>query len=269
MKTLIIIQARTGSSRLPNKVMLPLAGKPLLQRMIERVQASKCRNEMVVATSIEPEDDPIRDLCRSIGVRCYSGHPTDLLERHYQAALREGADIVVKIPSDCPMIDPAVIDRVVEFHRTHPALFDFVSNLHPATYPDGNDVEVMSMEVLECARREAVKDYEREHTTPFIWEQPGRFKLGSVLWETGLNYSMSHRWTIDYPEDYLFIKSVYDELWRRSPGVFSINDVLQLLKERPELARINERYAGVNWYRNHINELRTISSAETKHLVHQ
>jgi spore coat polysaccharide biosynthesis protein SpsF len=267
MKILIVIQARTASSRLPNKVLLPLAGAPLLQRMIERVQAVECSYDVVVATTIERHDDPIRSLCRSIGVRCFSGHPTDLLDRHFQAARREKADVIVKIPSDCPLVDPAVIDTVIKFFLTQAKPFDYVSNLHPATYPDGNDVEVMTVDALEIAWREAAKDYEREHTTPFLWEQPDRFVLGSVLCESGMDYSMKHRWTIDYPEDYILIKRVFDELWSAEKSAFTMYDILKLMSKKPEIRSVNARYIGVNWYRHYAGQLKTVSVAEARQAV--
>ncbi len=262
MRMLVVVQARTGSSRLPGKILMPLQGKPLLQRMLERVRAASVPFQLVVATTVDPEDDPVRDLCHSLGIDCFSGHPTDLLDRHYRAARERNANVVVKIPSDCPLIDPRVIDRVLGFFLQHSTEYDYVSNLHPATYPDGNDVEVMTMETLSIAWREATKDFEREHTTPFIWERPERFRIGNVVWETGLNYSMSHRWTIDYPEDYAFLQRVYDALWKESAPFFSINDILRLLDEKPEIAAINAKYAGMNWYRHHAGELRTVTEAE-------
>ncbi|PIO47518.1 MAG: acylneuraminate cytidylyltransferase [[Chlorobium] sp. 445] len=266
MKLLVVVQARTGSSRLPNKIFLPLAGKPLLQRQLERIQAACTPFELIVATTIDPSDDAVRKLCNDINVKCFSGHPTDLLDRHYQAALQEKADAVVKIPSDCPLIDPHVIDRVLGAFLHHYEHIDYVSNLHPPTYPDGNDVEVMPIHVLEIAWREATKNYEREHTTPFIWEQPERFRLMNVVWESGLDYSKSHRFTIDYPEDYEFIKVVYDELWTAHRPIFLLADILQLLEAKPELLSLNQKYAGVNWYRLHIGELKTISAKDTRQI---
>jgi len=243
---------------------MPLAGEPLLRRMLERVQASTTPDAITVATTTDRGDDPIRDLCRQMALDCFSGHPTDLLDRHYRAAKRAMADIVVKIPSDCPLIDPAIIDRVLTFFAENRDSYDFVSNLHPATYPDGNDVEAMTFPSLETAWKEARKDFEREHTTPFIWEQPDRFRIGNLEWETGLNYSMSHRWTIDFPEDYEFIKAVYDALWTDERPVFSLQDVLHLLAQRPDIVSLNSRYAGVNWYRDHLDKLKTVTSEETK-----
>lgn len=264
MKTAIVIQARTGSSRLPGKVLMPLAGKPLLERMVERVSASKLADEIIIATTIDSEDDPIETICNTIGVKVFRGHPDDLVDRHYKAAKEFDADVVVKIPSDCPLIDPAVIDRVLQCYYDNSSRYDFVSNLHPATYPDGNDVEVMPMAVLKTVWLEAAKDYEREHTTPFIWEHPERFRIANVEWETGLDLSMSHRFTIDYPEDYEFINRVYDELYTAQKPIFSLEDILLLLMQKPDLYDINARYAGVNWYRKHLGELLTIDVTKTK-----
>ncbi len=258
-----VIQARTGSSRLPNKILLPLANKPLLYRMFERVAASKKRGTIVIATTTDKSDDILKNLCDEYDIKCYRGHPTDLLDRHYQAAKNFNADAVVKIPSDCPLIDPNVIDEVINFFIINYKKFDYVSNLHPPTYPDGNDVEIMSMNALENAWMNANKKLEREHTTPYLWENPDKFRIGNVEWESGLDYSMSHRFTIDYEKDYNFIKQVYDELYSVGP-IFTLNDILDLLDRKPEIKKINEEYCGVNWYRNHLDELKTITPDQTK-----
>jgi len=262
MKIVTIIQARMSSTRLPGKVMLPILGKPLLIRMLERVQAAKFIGQLVVATSTNPDDDEIEKLCTNENIICYRGHLTDLLDRHYQVAKLYNADAIVKIPSDCPLIDPSVIDRVID-HYVKSDKFDLVSNLHPASYPDGNDVEILSFAALECAWKDAVKDYEREHTTPFIWEHDEHFAIGNVIWETGLDYSSSHRWTIDFPEDYEFIRKVYVELYPENPA-FDLNDILNLLKRKPEIAEINQQYLGRYWYENHLDELTHIDEYKNK-----
>ncbi len=263
MKIAVVVQARMGSSRLPGKVNLPVAGAPLLVRMLERVLAAKTPFEVVLATTTDSNDDVVAELGTAVGVRVTRGHPTDLIARHLQAAHDASADVVVKIPSDCPLIDPAVIDRVLAYYVDEQT-FDFVSNLHPATYPDGNDVEVFSTALLELANREATKSLEREHTTPFFWEQPERFRLGNVLAESGRDLSMSHRFTIDYPEDYAFVRAVYEALWTPSRPIFSLGDILELLEREPRILELNARYAGVNWYRNHLGELKTVSAAQTR-----
>jgi len=251
-----------SSTRLPGKVMLPLLGKPLLIRMIERVNLAQHVGDVIVATSTNPDDNEIERLCAQNNLICFRGHLTDLLDRHYQVAKQFNADAVVKIPSDCPLIDPKVIDKVIE-HYVSSDEFDFVSNLHPATYPDGNDVEIFSFESLECAWKDATKDYEREHTTPFIWEHQDVFSVGNITWETGDDYSSTHRWTVDFPEDYEFIRKVYDELHLKN-SAFSLNDILTLLKQKPEIAEINQQYLGKYWYENHLDELTHIDEYKNK-----
>ncbi len=265
MKLITVIQARTGSSRLPNKVLMPLAGDVILTRMVERVAAAKLSGRIIVATTLDPSDDPIEKLCKSKGFECFRGHPTDLLDRHTRAAEPHQPDAVIKIPSDCPLIDPKVIDRVIGEFQASFGQYDYVGNLHPATYPDGNDVEVMTWSALTRAHREAKRDLEREHTTPYFWENPNLFKCKNVAWETGLNYSMSHRWTLDFKEDYDFIHAVYSELYKDN-HLFDIQEILGLLDAHPEIFAINSKFAGVNWYRNHLGELKTIRSEETKSL---
>ena len=254
-----------GSSRLPEKVGMLLQGKPLFVRQAERVSAARFRGRVIIATTTEAGDDPIEAICEREGLECFRGDAYDLLDRHYQAALVYPADAVVKIPSDCPLIDPVVIDRVISFYLTHADAFDFVSNLHPATWPDGNDVEVMAFPVLERAWKGADRPLEREHTTPYIWERPGQFRIGNVVMEGGRDYSMTHRFTIDYAADYAFIRAVFDELYPVNP-LFGVDDILALLKRRPDIYAINAAFAGVNWYRHHLGELRTVGVEQTKQL---
>jgi spore coat polysaccharide biosynthesis protein SpsF len=246
---LIVIQARMGSSRLYGKVMKKVCSKPLLYLMIERVQYSKYGHNLLIATTEEKEDDIIESLCRRDNVKCFRGSRVDLLDRHFKAALWQNADIVVKIPSDCPLIDPSVIDRVIEhFIRNHDEV-DYVSNLHPPTYPDGNDVEVMSFNALHRAWKHATLAFEREHTTPYIWMNTGIFRISNVVWESGLDYSKTYRFTLDYQEDFDFIKAVYEELYDDDP-LFSLNDILELLKSRPFIRTINSMHCGKSWLNN-------------------
>ena len=244
---------------------MPIAGKSILLQMFDRVSSANLSGIKIIATTVQPIDDPIIELCKKNKISFFRGHSTDLLDRHYKAALKFNADVVVKIPSDCPLIDPSVIDKVIKYYINNRDKFDFVSNLHPPTYPDGNDVEVMSMKALKEAWIEAKRPLEREHTTPFFWENPERFKIGNVQWDKGLDYSMSHRFTIDYEDDYLFIKKIYDELYPKK-RFFTLDDILDLLERKPELKKINEKYSGVNWYRNHLNELKTINPKQTKQI---
>jgi len=254
-----------GSIRLPGKTMLTLAGKPLIVRMYERVAKSNYAGKIIVVITKEQEDDELLKICKQNNIEIFRGSTNDLLDRHYQCAKIFDADVVLKIPSDCPLIDPEIIDKVILYYINNRDKYDFVSNLHPPSYPDGNDVEVISFKVLENAWINAKKDFEREHTTPYIWENPDKFRIGNVVWETGLDYSMTHRFTIDYKEDYEFIQRVYDELYHTNPG-FGLNDILNLLERKPMIRKINQMYVGLNWYRNHIKDLKTISPEQTKHI---
>jgi spore coat polysaccharide biosynthesis protein SpsF len=264
MRVVGIVQARMGSSRLPGKVLRPVLGAPLLARMLERVRAASALDDVVVATTSLAQDQPIVALCRGLGLPVYAGHPTDLLDRHLQAGRAAGADAVAKIPSDCPLIDPRVIDRVVVRFRELAPSIDYVGNLHPATYPDGNDVEVLPLPVLELAAREAQRPHEREHTTPFVWDQPQRFRLDNVAWETGLDYSMSHRFTIDYVEDYAFVQAVFEALYRPGEPPFTVADVVALCEREPRVFALNRHLAGINWYRHHLDDLATVGRHETR-----
>lgn len=261
-KILTIIQARTSSTRLPRKVLLPLGNSTVLGQMLERVKRSKLRGTLVVATTPAPIDRPILAICEKADVPCFLGDPLDLLDRHYRAWATFGGDAVVKIPSDCPLIDPRVIDRVLTSFLEAPEAVDFVSNLHPQSYPDGNDVEVMTAKALETAWREAKKTIEREHTTPFLWDNPERFRLKNVLWETGLDYSQDYRWVLDYAEDYDAIRAIFNGLSPEKPE-FGVEDIVSFVTSHPEVRAMNQKHLGDAWYQRHQNELRTrTTSAE-------
>jgi spore coat polysaccharide biosynthesis protein SpsF len=258
LKLVVVVQARMGSSRLPGKVLLPLAGRPLLERMLQRLLAARFPFQLCVATTIAAEDDPIRRLCQRLAIPVFSGHPTDLLDRHLAAARALGADTIAKIPSDCPLIDPLVVDRVLSHYAARAGHVDFVTNLHPPSWPDGNDVEVMPVSVLAVAHAEAQRGFEREHTTPFIWERPERFRISNVTWSAGRNLSKSHRFTVDYPEDYALVSRIYEELCTPERPLFHLPDVLALLTRSPELLRINARWSGQSWHLAELEQLKSV-----------
>ncbi len=236
---------------------MPAAGRPLLECMLERVAAARSLDEIVVATTRQPADEVIVRHCDRLSVACVEGDETDLIARHLLAARAARADIVVKIPSDCPLIDPAAIDEVVGFFRTQHPRYGFVSNLHPPTWPDGNDVEVMSLDVLEAAAREARLPFQREHTTPFIWDHPERFSQRNVAWSSGRDLSATHRLTLDYAEDYLLISQVYEALYQPQDPIFSVEEIVDYLDARPEVRDLNAKHRGSAWMQRHTNELRT------------
>lgn len=229
----IILQARMSSARLPGKVLRPILGKPMLQMHLERVSRISHRHRLIVATSSQIDDDSIAGLCQNLGVDCYRGSLDDVLDRYYQAAKRHKPDIVVRLTGDCPLADPEVIDQGLEYFLTHD--FDYVSNSIERTYPIGLDVEIFSFGCLEQAAEEAILPSEREHVTPFIHKQTDRFKIGQFT----DNFDRSHhRWTVDEPEDFEFVKAVYENLYSENPA-FCTADIFALLNRKPELTEIN------------------------------
>lgn len=254
-KIIVFVQARMGSTRLPGKVLKKVLNKELLVYEVERIKRAKKVDDVVVITSTNEDDNLICDLCQSNNIKCYRGSENDLLDRHYQAAKIYQADFIVKVPSDCPLADPNIIDEVIDLWLNNQDKYDYVSNYHPPTFPDGLDAEGCPFSILETAWKEAKEAHEREHTFPFIWDNPQRFRIGNITNPRG-DMFLTERWTLDYPEDYDFIKTVIEELKDRPD--FSMDDVLELLKRKPEIKEINKKYLGVNWYKNVQDNLKTV-----------
>jgi spore coat polysaccharide biosynthesis protein SpsF len=235
-KIAAIIQARMSSSRLPGKVLQDIAGLPMLAHVVNRVRRAKLIDEVVVATTIDPSDDPIEEYCLRNEIDFYRGSLFDVLDRYYECALEYEADVVVRITADCPVIDPAVVDLTVKEFLERGV--DFAANRLPPpwhrTFPIGLDTEVCSMAALERAWLEATEKHEREHVMPFLYVEPGRFKIYQV--DTDPNYG-GMRWTVDTPEDLAFIRKVFEAFAGRDD--FSWLEVLKLVQERPELTEIN------------------------------
>ena len=224
-----IIQARIGSSRLPGKVLLPLSGKTVLEHVISRVRASRMVTSILVATSTASADKKIVDLCKRSGVAVFCGSEDDVLDRFYRAAETVKPEHIVRITADCPLMDTKIIDRVIAEHAAKGA--DYTTNTLPPTYPDGEDVEVMKIEALKKAWKEAALPSEREHVTPYIRKHPEYFKLENVAYATDLS---AKRWTLDEEDDYRFLKAVFGSLYRRN-SLFGMEEVLDLLKKNTEL----------------------------------
>lgn len=240
MKTAAIIQARMSSSRLPGKVLKEAGGRPLLSRMVERVQRSTRIDEVLVATTVDPSDDTIAEFCGKNGFKVFRGSLMDVLDRYYQAALSVGAQVIVRLTGDCPFIDPALIDETLALMETEQT--DFACNRLPPpmtrTYPIGLDVEAVTFTALEMAWKQATEKHEREHVMPYFYEVPGRFKVGKLDYSTDYG---SLRWTVDTPEDLEFVRAVYAGLDNRND--FSWLEVLKLVQDHPEISEIN---AGVH-----------------------
>lgn len=232
MKIVAIVQARMGSSRLPGKALKDVHGRTMLARVVRRAGRSALIDKLVVATTEKKVDDAIVSECDSLGIVYFRGSEDDVLDRYYQAARAFSADSIVRITSDCPLIDPEIIDRVVQaFLDNGP---DYASNTIESTYPRGLDVEVFTFGALEKAWREASADFQRAHVTPYIYQHPEQFKIYSVAGEENWG---NYRWTVDTREDLAMVRAVYEKIDR--DDLFSWRDVLDLFKREPSLAEIN------------------------------
>lgn len=234
LRTLIIVQARMTSTRLPGKVLLPLAGEPMLTRLVERLRRVRRAHGIVIATTTNASDDPIAALCAQLGLPCHRGSEHDVLSRYADAARLHGADVVVRITSDCPLIDPALIDQVIAVYEQRGS--DYVSNMLPPTWPYGMAVEVFSAAALQQAHAEATQAAEREHVTPFIYWHPERYRLRNVASPVDLS---QHRWTVDTPEDYELVRGLFETLHPINPE-FTQADILALLDAHPDWMTINQ-----------------------------
>lgn len=228
-----IIQARTGSTRLPNKVLLKLCDKSVLEHVIERVGEAKNINRIIVITTHKNNDDVIAKLCRSLSIGCFRGSENDVLDSYYQTARLFKVDNIIRITADCPLIDPDLIDQVVNLYRKEKLLY--ATNSFPPTFPDGLNVEIFPFRALKEAWLKTNLNSEREHVTPYFWRNPHLFKQKHITCDT--NYS-NHRWTLDNPEDYKFIKEIFTNLYPLNPK-FRMKDVLEFLHLHPDLIKIN------------------------------
>jgi len=239
MNIAVITQARVGSTRLPGKIMKKILGKTVLMHDLDRIKEMRSINKIIVATTDLEEDNiiakTVREYDESVGI--FRGSKDDVLDRYYKASKAFNADVIVRITSDCPLIDPKISDLVVKTFLKNDC--DYCCNTLPRTFPHGLDTEVFSFEALERAWKEAHTPYEREHVTPYIRENPNKFKRVNVENEMDFSYL---RWTLDYPEDFEFITEIYKRLYPKK-RIFYMDDVLNVVNNEPWLIKINQKYA--------------------------
>jgi len=251
MRPVAIIQARMGSTRLPGKVLKPILGRPMLWYIVQRIRYVPDVVEVVVATSEQPGDEPIRDFCREYGIASFAGSESDVLDRFYQAAIQYRGDPLFRITGDCPFVDPEVVARLLELYKT--GCYDHVGVatgagaifLDGGRFPDGLDAECFSFATLERAWREATAPSDREHVTPYNWRVPGRFRVGTLKAEK--DYSKL-RWTVDNEADFQLVSRIYEALYQEDKP-FLMADILNYLVQHPELVKMNQDFIGKEGYR--------------------
>ncbi|MEK4228434.1 glycosyltransferase family protein [Solibacillus sp. FSL H8-0538] len=230
---LAILQARMSSSRLPGKVMKLLLGKPMLLRQIERIKRSNGIDALIVATTTEVEDDEIAFMCKENNILCYRGSLENVLDRFYKISIKYQPDNIIRLTGDCPLIDPDIIDKVIECHLNNGN--DYTSNIIPPTFPDGLDTEVFTVNALEKIYNEANRPSLKEHVTLYVNENPYLFKRENVVNTVDLSL---HRWTVDEQEDYELVCRIYENLFPENPN-FNMHDILHFLEDYKELQKVN------------------------------
>lgn len=241
MKVIGIVQARLGSTRLRAKTLEPIEGKPAIIRMLERVEISSTLDELWLATGDDTSNDRLADEVAKHGYKVFRGSEDDVLDRYYQLAKREGAEIVVRLTGDCQLHDPSVINQTVGSYLASGPQHDYGSNIFPATYPDGLDVEVFTFKALERCATTSDNKLEREHVTMGIhrqYHEEGKPEIYSVSAPADFSHL---RWTLDYQEDLDFIRAVYAELHPSNPD-FTWFDVLALITRRPDIMALNAKH---------------------------
>ena len=233
MNIIAIIQARIGSSRLPGKVLKTVNNRPLLEIEVLRAKKSKILSDIIVATTNNSRDNIIVDFCRKNNFNFSRGSEDDVLERYYKTAKLFKANIIVRLTADCPLIDPLVIDKVIDTHISEKS--DYTGNQLKLTFPRGLDVEVINFPILEIARNEATGQPEREHVTPFIYYHPERFKITNVSNHTMMGH---HRWTVDTQEDFQFIQKVLCKFKDREIEV-EMDEIYEYVENNPKVFNIN------------------------------
>lgn len=233
----IITQARVGSTRLPGKVLEMVAGKTLLEHHVDRLRRVRGASGIVVATTDQAADDPIVKLSAELGVACFRGSEADVLSRYAGAAVAHGAAVVVRVTSDCPLIEPVVVDQLITEFRAGAGRYDYVANFQNRnrTYPLGLEAEVFSAEALATAHAEAREPLDREHVTPFLWRQGDRFRLHAIAHAEDHSH---HRWTVDLPEDLELVRRILENI-QPGPPEYHMDQVLELLAQNPSWSQIN------------------------------
>lgn len=235
MKVVCIVQARVGSTRLPGKVLKNICGKTVLEHCINRLKRVKYINEIIVATTTLDKDDAIVKECKILGVKCFRGSEEDVLSRYYYAAKENYADAVVRITSDCPLVDSVVTENIIKYYIENAEDYDYVSNTIDRTYPRGLDTEVFSFNALEKSFKEAKSERDREHVTPYIWDNKDIFNIYQYK---NNNDNSELRWTLDTEEDFKVISFIFENF--KSNSYFGMKEIINLLKKNPEIIEINK-----------------------------
>lgn len=253
MKNVCIIQARMSSTRLPNKVLLLLEGKTVLEHEVLRVKKARLVDDVIVATTTDTKDKIILNLCKKNRFKVFRGSRDNVLDRYYQAAKLAKADNIIRITSDCPVIDPNIIDKVIKKHLAKRADY---TGIDEKSVPDGEDVEVFTFDALKTSWENAFLVSELEHVTLYIKNNPNKFKI--VVWKSSQNLG-NKRWTLDEEDDYEFLKIIYKNLYPKN-NFFGIKEIAGFVKQNPEIEKINHHIGRNEGLKKSLREDKIISN---------
>ncbi len=231
-----IVQARMGSTRLPGKHMKEVLEKPLIGYLIERLRRATLSNALVIATTHNPLDDVLEEYCKTVNCACFRGSEEDVLDRYFQCALKYKADAIVRICADCPLIDPQIIDMVIQRYLDLYPQIDYVANTLKRTYPRGMDTEVFSFQSFKKIHEVALTAPEREHVTPHYYLHAEKYKLDNVAAKENTS---NYRLTVDTDDDLKLIRLILEDLYPKNSH-FCLNDIVDLMKTHPDWVKINE-----------------------------
>jgi spore coat polysaccharide biosynthesis protein SpsF len=240
-----IIQARMNSTRLPNKVLMDICGKPMIWHIWNRLMYADMLDKVVISTSVEESSIPIIEFAKEYNIEYFAGSEEDLLDRWYQTAKHFKASAIVRVTCDCPLVDPYLVDELVSFYLDE-GPYDFVSNARPkATYPKGLDIEIFNVRTLGKVWKEIKDPLMREWGSANFFEHPDKYMTANLVYKENLS---NMRWTVDYPEDMEFVREIYKRLYKED-DVFLMSDILEVLRKNPRLSEINKKYAGEDTYK--------------------
>lgn len=244
MKIVAIIQARCGSSRFPNKIFADISGKPLIWHVVNRLKYSETIDEILIATTTNCLDDKLAEWADNNNIKIFRGNENNVLNRYYEASKYINADVIIRITADDPFKEPMLIDKAVNKLINDGA--DFVSNNNPPSYPEGLDVEVFTSKAIEIAEQNSISSFEREHVTQYFYKNSSCFKIYNISNDINLSYL---RWTIDTDIDLCMVDQVYKKLYISDDKIFYMNDILALLKECPEIEKVNNSVSRSEMYK--------------------
>lgn len=244
MRVNAIIQARSNSTRFPNKIFAEIDGKPLLWHVVNRLRYSQLIDDIVVATTTNFKDDIVEDWCRKEAIKYFRGSEDNVLNRYYEASMAFSSDVIVRITADDPFKEPKVIDKVIR--KLLDEKFDLVTNNFPPSFPEGLDCEAFTFDVLQTMEHCAQNHFEREHVTQYAYHNSDKFKIGNVTSDRNLSHL---RWTIDSEEDYEMVKAIYEKRKNNVTGILLMDEILKILEDNPDIAMINSKVKRSTMYR--------------------